>query len=82
MPIAELTGDTGFWFNGLISWYFFQLFFTGANIYIGIETPYELQLYAEKQEVAKKIDASADYLSAAFWSYIKDYDLYNYSFPQ
>ena len=60
----------------------FLLFFTGANIYIGIETPNEQLLYAEKQKVARKVDASADYLAAVFWSYVKDYDLYNYSYPQ
>jgi hypothetical protein len=32
--------------------------------------------------VARKVDAAEDYMSAAFWSYIKDTDLYNYSYPQ
>jgi hypothetical protein len=59
-----------------------SIFSIGANIYIGIETPYEKALYAEKQKVARKIESSADYLAAVFWSYVKDYDLYNYTYPQ
>lgn len=55
---------------------------SGANIYIGIETPAEKERYAAKQDVARKIVDAEGYLASAFWSYIKDTDQYNYSYAQ
>jgi hypothetical protein len=55
---------------------------SGANIYISIETPYEQELFEAKRTVALKVVDAENYMASAFWSYMKDLDVYNYSYYQ
>ena len=42
----------------------------------------ELERYQAKKDVARKVIAAENYMAATFWSYIKDADVYNYSYTQ
>lgn len=58
------------------------MFLIGAFLYIGIESPYEQTLFAQKQDQAWKIIDAENYMAAAFWSYTHDLDTYNFSYDQ
>ena len=58
------------------------IFFKGAQAFISLEYDNEMELYAEKREAGKRVEAAANYLTATFWNYLHDEDKYNFTYEQ
>ena len=64
-----------------VNWKFW-FFFKGAQAFISLEYDNEMELYAEKREAGKRVEAAANYLTATFWNYLHDEDKYNFTYEQ
>ncbi len=54
----------------------------GALVFVEIEKPHEDDLYQEKLDKSKEVDAAIDYLKKIFWHYANNEARYNYTQEQ